>query len=211
MRGPLRRALFAAISEAPRSFETLRIAERPPHPRFARPLPARGGKVAKQSRSRDAVFDSHPSYRQANRKNLAANRDLRQIDPAVEGRIHHGRARHGADNARKKKEAERRKAQCHAPPRLHAARVQRDAHAFRRSTAALARGTIHPQGSASGHASWDLAGAFGPVRPPQPGSGDLALLRGRYPRRKTCPSPAMHLARRSLCRQDDAQAAREPR
>jgi hypothetical protein len=29
-----------------------------------------------------------------------------------------------------------------------AARVQRDAHAFRRSTAALAKGTIHPQGSA---------------------------------------------------------------
>ena len=28
------------------------------------------------------------------------------------------------------------------------------------------------------------SGAFDPVRPPQPGGGDLALLHGRYPRRK---------------------------
>ncbi len=56
--------------------------------------------------------------------------------------------------------------------------------ACRRSTAVLAKGTAHPQGSASGQASRDAAGAFGPVRPPQPGGGDLALLHGRYPRRK---------------------------
>jgi hypothetical protein len=40
-----------------------------------------------------------------------------------------------------------------------AARVQRDALTFRRSTAALASGTVAPKGSASGHASWDLASA----------------------------------------------------
>ena len=68
-------------------------------------------------------------------------------------------------------------------------RIQRDALASRRSTAALARGTAHPQGSVSGHASWDSAGALGPIRPPQPGGGDLTLLHGRYPRR-ACPSPA---------------------
>jgi len=36
-------------------------------------------------------FDSHPSYEQARPKNLAASSDRRQIDPAVEGRIHHDR------------------------------------------------------------------------------------------------------------------------
>ena len=116
----------------------------------------------------------------------------------------------------KQKEAERRQAQspvsasCDAalppslPSRSRAARRRarwrgrkgRRQHACRRSTAALAKGTIHPKGSASGHASWDSAGAFDPVRPPQPGGGDLALLHGRYPRR-ACPSPAKHLARRS--------------
>ena len=33
-------------------------------------------------------------------------------------------------------------------------------------------------------ASWDAAGALGPVRPPQPGGGDLTRLHGRYPGRK---------------------------
>ena len=36
----------------------LRIAERPPHPRFARPLPARRGEVNKRKRSRDASAPS---------------------------------------------------------------------------------------------------------------------------------------------------------
>jgi hypothetical protein len=57
------------------------------------------------------------------------------------------------------------------------------AHACRRSTAVLARGTAHPRGSASGHASWDLAGAFDPHGRPNRGSGDLAPLHGYYPRR----------------------------
>ena len=51
------------------------------------------------------------------------------------------------------------------------------------------RGQLVAQGSASGHASGDSAGALDPVRPPQPGGGDLTLLHGRYPR-PTCPSPA---------------------
>ena len=46
------------------------------------------------------------------------------------------------------------------------------------------QGDVGPQGSASGHVSRDQSGTSGPVRPPQPGSGDLALLHGRYPRRK---------------------------
>jgi hypothetical protein len=53
-----------------------------------------------------------------------------------------------------------------------------------------------PRLSASGHASRDSAGALDPVSPPQPGGGDFAPLRGCYPRR-TCLSPAKHLARRS--------------
>jgi hypothetical protein len=47
---------------------------------------------------------------------------------------------------RQQKEAERRQAQCLQPPHLQgAARVQRDAHAFRRSTAALTRETLVPK------------------------------------------------------------------
>ena len=57
--------------------------------------------------------------------------------------------------------------------------------ASRRSTAALARGTAHPQGSASGQASRDAV----------PISG------GGSPRRRLAPVTAMHLARRSYCRQ----------
>ena len=35
-------------------------------------------------------------------------------------------------------------------------RFQQEAHAYRRPTAALARGRSPPQGSAPGHVSWDL-------------------------------------------------------
>src|SRR6185437_491791 len=48
------------------------------------------------------------------------------------------------------------------------------------------------------------SGAFGPVRPLQPGSGDLARLRGRYPRRNKSQC-SEHLTCRSLCRQTDAR------
>jgi len=80
--------------------------------------------------------------------------------------------------------------------------------ACRRSTAALARGTAGPQGSASGHVSRDQSGALDPIRPPRPGSGDLAHLRGRYPRRRTLSQSSEHLTHRSWCRQSDARAAR---
>ena len=48
------------------------------------------------------------------------------------------------------------------------------------------------------------SGAFGPIRPPQPGGGDLARLHGCYPRRNQSQC-SEHLARRSLCRQADAR------
>ena len=64
----------------------------------------------------------------------------------------------------------------------------RSALASRRPTAALARETAGPQGSASGHASGEQSGAFSPVRPLQPGSGDLALFHGHYPRRTDRPT-----------------------
>jgi hypothetical protein len=45
------------------------------------------------------------------------------------------------------------------------------------------QGDFRPQGSASGQASWDASGALDPVRPPQPGGGDLTRLNGCYPPR----------------------------
>ena len=48
------------------------------------------------------------------------------------------------------------------------------------------------------------SGAFDPVRPLQPGSGDLARLHGRYPRRNKSQC-SEHLTCRSLCRQADAR------
>jgi hypothetical protein len=73
--------------------------------------------------------------------------------------------------ARKKKEAERRKVQISDPPQPSLRLASSgDARTFRRSTAALAKGTFVAQGSASGHASWDPAGALDPVRPPRPGA-----------------------------------------
>ena len=96
--------------------------------------------------------------------------DLRQIDPAVEGRIHHGRARHGRKERKKeRKEAERRKAQFHQPPHLQgAARVQRDAHAFRRSTAVLVQGTHASQGLSSGPGFAERSAKDGRGLPPAP-------------------------------------------
>ena len=49
------------------------------------------------------------------------------------------------------------------------------------------------------------SGAFDPVRPLQPGSGDLARLHGRYPRRNKSQC-SEHLTCRSLCRQADARS-----
>ncbi len=69
---------------------------------------------------------------------------------------------------------------------------------------------FRPQGSASGHVSCNLAGAFGPQSPPQPGGGDLAPLRGCYPRRPVPVQRCTSRAGRSAGRHD-AQAARKRR
>ena len=61
---------------------------------------------------------------------------------------------------KRKRNAERR--QFPTAASVDAARVQRDALASRRSTAALAREIIRPRGSVSGQASCDLAGTPGP-------------------------------------------------
>ena len=89
---------------------------------------------------------------------------------------------------RKQREAERRETRSQHPRLAGARRALRSALASRRPTAALARETVGPQGSASGHASGEQSGAFSPVRPLQPGSGDLALFHGRYPRRTVRPT-----------------------
>jgi hypothetical protein len=53
------------------------------------------------------------------------------------------------------------------PCRWHGRASSGDAHVCRRSTAVLARGIAHPQGSASGQASWDATGALDPLSPLQ--------------------------------------------
>ena len=60
-----------------------------------------------------------------------------------------------------------------------------------------------------GQASWDLAGALDPVRPPQPGGGDLAQLkRALHPPRPVPVQRSTSHAGRNAGRHD-AQAARE--
>ena len=66
--------------------------------------------------------------------------------------------------------------------------------ACRRSTRGSRQRDFRPQGSASGHASWDAAGACDPLTA-LPGE-ERTPLHGRYPRR-ACPSPVKHLTRRS--------------
>jgi hypothetical protein len=60
----------------------------------------------------------------------------------------------------RKRNADRRNQHCAVP--LARPRIQRDAHACRRSTTALAKGTFVAQGSASGQSSWDAARALDP-------------------------------------------------
>ena len=66
--------------------------------------------------------------------------------------------------------------------------------ACRRSTRGSRQRDFRPQSSASGHASWDAAGAYDPLTA-LPGE-ERTPLHGRYPRR-ACPSPVKHLTRRS--------------
>jgi hypothetical protein len=67
--------------------------------------------------------------------------------------------------------------------------------ACRGSTRGSRQRDFRPQGSASGHASWDAAGAYDPLIA-LPGE-ERTTLHGRYPRR-ACPSPVKHLTRRSI-------------
>ena len=109
---------------------------------------------------------------------------------------------------RKAKEAERRQTQCFATAPAGAGRATERAGLRRPSAAgALAcrrstdgsrqRESVDPQGSASGHASWDPAiSAATPSRSAFRRQKRRSLC-GCYPS-FTCPSPAMHLAARSL-------------
>ncbi len=58
------------------------------------------------------------------------------------------------------------------------------------------RWASRPAGATSGQASWVRGGTFDPVRPRQPGHGDLTLLNGRYPR-PPVPVQGTHLPDRS--------------
>jgi len=70
------------------------------------------------------------------------------------------------------------------------------------------QGAFVPEAPASGQASWDVAGALGPVGLSQPGGRDFALLHGRYPRP---PVPVQCSTSRSghSAGEHDARAARE--
>ena len=191
--GPRRRrgGRGAGLNE-PLSMTAKRRVRRPLHRRFGRSL-----SPASRVRMNETVLAtrSRPSFAKASPKNVAAGLTFVREAAVVTGFITIN-ARQAKKESRKKRKrnAGRREfassASCDAapPPPLPSPACGggngRGRHACRRSTAALAKGTIHPQGSASGHASWDLAGALDPVRPPQPGGGDLTPLHGRYPRRK---------------------------
>jgi hypothetical protein len=200
--------------DASASFLTLRIAERPPHPpAFATlrridlsPHAGRGvGKPLPFSRcaffAPRALSTPFPKHR----PRTTPHCDLRQSLSAWIVRMAHDR--HGArTNGRKEKTARKQNADRRV---VKSCTCRRSAH-----PAGRARLSAFHCGSRQGD-SWSprlsvrpcfpgRSGAFDPVRPLQPGSGDLARLRGRYPRRnnKRTSQSSEHLACRSLCRQD---------
>jgi hypothetical protein len=71
------------------------------------------------------------------------------------------------------------------------------APASRRSTAALAQGTVHPQGAVSGHASWDAAGAFDPDGRPNRGAETSRFSTGVTRAGKTKPVPVQRSTSRA--------------
>jgi hypothetical protein len=111
-------------------------------------------------------------------KTFALRIDLRQMTPAVgAGVVTICASSHGL--RKKKRKAERRKTLIRIRRNLSAAaRALQGALAFRRSTTALARGTVHPNGSVPGQA-WC-------------GRCHVAVSR-----RRPSALPATHLARRS--------------
>jgi hypothetical protein len=92
------------------------------------------------------VFGS--DHAQLNSQKPRRHPNLRQINPGSGGpdQSRSGAAR--TERTKERKEAERRKAQFLKPPRLRAARTLQGAHAFRRSTAVLAKGSFLARGSA---------------------------------------------------------------
>src|SRR6185437_11955793 len=197
------------------------------HPAFA--TLTTGGPPPPLSRGRKASaailaarFSSHPSHRHAISKNDAANPTFVRCPGQWNGRTHHDRGgarrfvarrfvvrrfvvrRFTLRNARTTKEVERRQTRVsllHLP-------------AKRAPWPGRARLSAFHCGSCRGD-SWSprlsvrpcfpgQSGAFGPVRPLQPGGGDLARLHGRYPRRNKSQC-SEHLTCRSLCRQADAR------
>ncbi len=152
MRGLLRRAeIRGTVCNAAARSGKLRIAERPPHPRSPRssrgsldlsPHAGRGDKEIPFSRCvflirTRAMSKSFPRTSPLSRPSS---------DRSSSGGPDQSRSGAARKNGRERKEAERRKAQRLQVPHLQgAARVQRDAHAFRRSTAALARGLFIPK------------------------------------------------------------------
>jgi len=159
-------------------------------------------------------FVRAPSFAQAIPKNFAASRP--SSDQSGSGSAGVITIRHGArKNGRKdEKEAERRETRSQRPRLAGTGRALRSALASRRSTAALARGTAGPQGSASGHASRDSPERSILNGRPNRGAEILRVSTGVTRAGKTKRNNealsqfSEHLARRSLCRQDDARAAR---
>ena len=129
-------------------------------------------------------FCSHPSYEQATPKNLAASQPSSdQPGSGVPNSSRSGTA-HERTNGRRKKEAERRKARSHR----RTCKVRRAPCGARSPSGVPLRLSPGRQLVPKAQRQATLlgrSGAFGPVRPPQPGGGDLAPCHGRYPRRKT--------------------------
>ena len=85
--------------------------------------------------------------------------------------------------AANKGEAERRETRRHNPRLAGTGRLLRSALASRRRHRGSCQGDSWSPRLCTRPCFGRQSGAFDPVRPPQPGGGDLALLHGCYPRR----------------------------
>ena len=184
--------------------------KRPPHPRFARPLPARSGGTDEQLSVPATPIAPEFAYLV-----IARSEATKQSSGAMTASFVVQRNETTALDCfaslamttKEKREAERRQT-CVQPPHLAKRRAPFSfpspacggglgggTLACRRSTAALASASER-QRSAPGQASWDLAGRSILYGSLQPGSEDLALLNGRYPR-PPVPVQGTHLPDRS--------------
>ena len=151
---------------------------------------------------------------------LLSDPDLRQITPAVDHRRHHDQALHSHERTEKRKEAERRKslfrnlrslAGCGAAPtsvlgsnvkrrtREGAARLPAFHHGSCQGDFRHPRLSLRPRFLGLGRSARSYTAA------PTGGRRPCAFPRALPAPEKTCPSPAKHLAHRSLCRQVDAR------